>query len=280
MATARITPKIIHAGEYAILKKPVTERYISPNAETCCIVVLESESHFAIAHIDSPYAISSFFTEELFSQLGENIQARIVGGDVYLGLGLSKPVAYNGESDQEFLKKQEEAQDDADKESSRTILEPIFMALNEKRIPYKHEHYSYNPTIIVNLLCMLATATVYLLTRIMTNQNPFILKAIIGTVATLTYYWQMSKGHYTVELSQGDDIAIFKNKPPNPAELFKDEAQVERLKARVGRNPRTCEPREQEKLSLFWVHRETQQNDDDTATHTSAAAATRQSANA
>lgn len=109
---------IVPMGTYTIKKKLTaapTDNIVSPGAQTCLVVVLESPYGVAVAHIDAPVVaakITSTMITELQAFGPGAITARIYGGDYGNPLN-----------------------------SSASISNPVYAELNKRQISYSHKDY-------------------------------------------------------------------------------------------------------------------------------------------
>lgn len=113
-----MTSTIVPIGTYTIKRKltaETTDYIVSPGAQTCVVVVLESLYAVAVAHIDSPFVgaqVTSAMITELQSMGKGAITARLYGGDYGNPLN-----------------------------SSASISNPIYAELNKRKISYSHKDY-------------------------------------------------------------------------------------------------------------------------------------------
>ena len=114
------TEIILPLGQFTIMKKNQDriKTIKAPGAQTCVVVVLTSPRCVAVAHIDSAFGakelIFRMIDEIKQEEQDDEIQAELVGGDVGFWGG------------------------------SSVIYKTIYEALQNKKIPYKHDHYSFN----------------------------------------------------------------------------------------------------------------------------------------
>lgn len=113
-----MTSNIVPIGTYTIRSKRTAKPedfIISPGAQTCVIVVLESPAGIAVAHIDTPLVaarVTLTMIEELEGMGPGQVTARMYGGDY------GNPLF-----------------------NSTTISTPIYAELNRRKIPYTHTDY-------------------------------------------------------------------------------------------------------------------------------------------
>ncbi|WP_156812609.1 hypothetical protein [Legionella tunisiensis] len=109
---------IVPMGTYTVKKKRTagaTDEIVSPGAQTCVVVVLESPHGVAVAHIDAPVVaaqITSAMITELQTMGTGTITARLYGGDYGNPLN-----------------------------SSASISNPIYEELNRRQISCSHKDY-------------------------------------------------------------------------------------------------------------------------------------------
>lgn len=105
-------------GTYTVKKKSTaspSDNIVSPGAQTCLVVVLESPEAIAVAHVDSPLIaakITAQMADEMEAMGSKTINARIYGGDYGNPLTSSSPIS-----------------------------NPIYAELNKRKIPYLHNDY-------------------------------------------------------------------------------------------------------------------------------------------
>jgi hypothetical protein len=119
-------------GQYGVFPSKKVNKVETPGVQTCVTLIITSkdQSYLGFAHIDTSLHARNV-TEKIIKQLRsynknsiEGMSATLVGGDI------SDPLT-----------------------GSSSIYNPIYEALKEAKIPYKHEKYSYSlPLLALPLL--------------------------------------------------------------------------------------------------------------------------------
>ncbi|MFW2572448.1 hypothetical protein [Legionella sp. 29fVS95] len=198
---------IVPMGTYTVKKKRTagpTDEIVSPGAQTCVVVVLESPHGVAVAHIDTP-VVAAKITSAMITELqtmGEGaITARLYGGDY------GNPVS-----------------------SSASISNPIYEELNKRQISYSHKDYH-----LTSGLFLAAATTLWALSSL-GPESPLVALACIGLAYKATSILSAVLPENWQPRCLGNNIDVCVNVAIGRVRLVKDNEEHSRVFLSEARN--------------------------------------------